>query len=319
MNTKVTGNLAMSFSKVCSGLNQNALRYLQPTWMDAVSGVFLRLVFAGASFWLIGLFTKKTAHGSWPKITWKDRLALLCMGMFLVYGYMLGLLLALTYSTPVSSSLIICTEPVWVLLMAAWFFHRPITRGKVLGIALGMAGCLVCILTQKSDDIATNPLLGNLCGLGGAIFYSIYLVASKGLLRKMDNITFNKWLFTGGAIAATAGVAIHGLYAPVLGQGLFSGPMLALLFVLVFPSTVSYLLVAVGIRDLPSTVVAIYGYVILIVSMAASYALGQDRFSWEQAVAVALIVLSVYLVEIADSGASGKGSAKPGANKRKPA
>ncbi|MBD5648121.1 MAG: DMT family transporter [Desulfovibrio sp.] len=318
MGPKVKGNLAMSFSKVCSGLNQNALRYLQPAWMDAVSGVFLRLVFAGASFWLIGLFTNKRGGPSRPGIrrpgiSWKDRLCLLCMGMFLVYGYMLGLLLALTYSTPVSSSLIICTEPVWVLLMATWFFHQPVTRGKVLGIGLGMAGCLVCILTQKSDDIATNPLLGNLCGLGGAIFYSVYLVASRGLLRKMDNITFNKWLFTGGAIAATAGIAIHGLHAPVLQQGLFSAPMLALLFVLVFPSTVSYLLVAVGIRDLPSTVVAIYGYVILIVSMAASYALGQDRFSWEQGLAVALIVLSVYLVEIADSGPARKDPAKAAA------
>ncbi|MBD5626156.1 MAG: DMT family transporter [Desulfovibrio sp.] len=297
MSKKVTGNVAMAFSKICSGLNQNALRYLQPVWMDAVSGVFLRLAFAGTSFWLIGLFTKKPAN-----VRWKDRLALLFMGMVLVYGYMLGLLLALTYSTPVSSSLIICTEPVWVLLMAAWFFHRPITKSKVLGIALGMAGCLVCILTQKSDAVATDPLFGNLCGLGGAIFYSIYLVASKGLLRRVDNITFNKWIFLGGAIAASAGVAIHGLDAPVLSQGLLSLPMLVLLFVLVFPSTVSYLLVAVGIKDLPSTVVAIYGYVILIVSMAASYALGQDRFSWEQGVAVVLIVLSVYLVEIADSG-----------------
>lgn len=241
------------------------------------------------------------------------------MGMFLVYGYMLGLLLALTYSTPVSSSLIICTEPVWVLLMAAWFFHRPVTRGKVLGIALGLAGCLVCILTQKSDDIATDPLLGNLCGLGGAIFYSVYLVASKGLLRKIDTITFNKWLFTGGAIAATAGAALHGFHAPVLQRGLLSAPMLVLLFVLVFPSTLSYLLVAVGIRDLPSTVVAIYGYLILIVSMAASYALGQDRFSWEQGVAVALIVLSVYLVEIADGGRSGEGAAqRPGRGRPTP-
>lgn len=301
MGNKVTGNVAMAFSKICSGLNQNALRYLQPTWMDAVSGVFLRLVFAGASFWLIGLFTKPARN-----VRWKDRLALLLMGMVLVYGYMLGLLFALTYSTPVSSSLIICTEPVWVLLMAAWFFHRPITKSKVLGIALGMAGCLVCILTQKSDAVATDPLLGNLCGLGGAIFYSIYLVASKGLLRRIDNITFNKWIFLGGAVAATAGVAIHGLHAPVLAQGLTSLPMLVLLFVLVFPSTVSYLLVAVGIKDLPSTVVAIYGYVILIVSMAASYALGQDRFSWEQGLAVVLIVVSVYLVEIADSGPSEK-------------
>ncbi|MDE5832388.1 MAG: DMT family transporter [Desulfovibrio sp.] len=160
MNKKVTGNLAMSFSKICSGLNQNALRYLQPVWMDAVSGVFLRLAFAGSTFWILGLFVSREKNGDW-----KDRLILLGMGIILVYGYMLGLLLALTYSTPVSSSLIICTEPVWVLLMAALFFHRRITLKKVIGIALGLAGCLVCILTQKGDAIATDPLLGNLCGL----------------------------------------------------------------------------------------------------------------------------------------------------------
>lgn len=298
MNRKIAGNLAMAFSKVCSGLNQNALRYLQPAWMDAISGVFLRVAFAGASFWLIGLFAKKKEAADW-----RDRLILLGMGIVLVYGYMLGLLLALTYSTPVSSSLIICTEPVWVLLMAAAFFKRRITAKKVFGIALGMAGCLVCILTQKSDGVATDPLFGNLCGLAGTILYSIYLVASKSLLKRLDYITFNKWLFLGGTISALAGISIHGLDAPVLRQPLLSPPMLVLLFVLVFPSTVSYLLMAMGIRDLAPTVVAIYGYLILILSMLVSYALGQDKFSWEQGLAVLLIVFSVYLVEIASDAA----------------
>lgn len=129
-------------------------------------------------------------------------------------------------------------------------------------------------------------------------------MASKGLLKKLDYITFNKWLFLGGVISASAGIWIHGMDAPVLHQGLFSPPMMALLFVLVFPSTVSYPLMAIGIRDLPPTVVAIYGYVILIVSMVASYALGQDRFSWKQGIAIILIVLSVCLVEISSGGKS---------------
>lgn len=59
MDPRITGNLAMTFSKVCSGLNQNALRYLQPAWMDAVSGVFLRLIFAGAAFWLMGRLRRR--------------------------------------------------------------------------------------------------------------------------------------------------------------------------------------------------------------------------------------------------------------------
>lgn len=50
--------------------------------------------------------------------------------------------------------------------------------------------------------------------------------------------------------------------------------------------------------------------------MAASSALGQDRFSREQGLAVVLIVLSVYLVEIADGGARGGDTAtSPGPEK----
>lgn len=86
------------------------------------------------------------------------------------------------------------------------------------------------------------------------------------------------------------------------GRSFFSAPMLARLFVPVFPPAMSHLLMAVGRKDLPSTVVAIHGCVILIVSMAAGYALGQVRFSREQGVAVALTVLSATPVEIAGSG-----------------
>lgn len=293
MSSKLVGNLAMSASKICSGLNQNALRYLQPAWIDAFSGVFMRLAFAGTIFWLIGCFKKSTA------VSLHDKCLMLLIGIIFVYGYMLGLLLSLTYSTPVSSSLILCTEPVWVLLMSAFFFHERITKNKVLGIALGMAGCLVCILTQKASAVATNPLLGNLCCIISAILYSAYIVASKSFLKRIDDITFNKWVFLGGALSAIASIFFNGFYAPALNQGLFSTPMLALLFVLIFPSTVSYFLMAIGLENLPATAVAMYGYVILIVTMTTSYLLGQDTFSWYQGIAVILIVFSVYLVEIA--------------------
>ena len=50
-----------------------------------------------------------------------------------------------------------------------------------------------------------------------------------------------------------------------------------------------------------TTLVAIYGYLILIVATITSLALGQDRFSWSQLIAVLLICSSVYFVEIAES------------------
>ena len=84
-------------------------------------------------------------------------------------------------------------------------------------------------------------------------------------------------------------------------MSLFSTPMLVLLFVLVFPTTISYLLLPLGLKYLKTTLVAIYGYLILIVATVTSFILGQDRFSWTQLAAIVLICASVYLVEVAES------------------
>ena len=73
-----------------------------------------------------------------------------------------------------------------------------------------------------------------------------------------------------------------------------------LAFVLIFPTYLSYFLVPIGLKYLKTTVVAIYSYLILVVTTVVSLALGQDRFSWTQAVAIAMICISVYFVEVAE-------------------
>ena len=73
------------------------------------------------------------------------------------------------------------------------------------------------------------------------------------------------------------------------------------MFVLIFPTTLSYMLLPVGLKYLKTTVVAINGYLILIVATIVSLILGQDRFSWTQTFAILFICVGVYLVEVAES------------------
>ena len=77
-------------------------------------------------------------------------------------------------------------------------------------------------------------------------------------------------------------------------------PWVILAFVLVFPTYLSYFLVPIGLKYLKTTVVAIYSYLILVVTTVVSLSLGQDRFSWTQAIAILMICTSVYFVEVAE-------------------
>ena len=167
--------------------------------------------------------------------------------------------------------------------------------------AIGLVGALVCILTQKSDDLASDAFTGNMLCLLSSVAYAIYLVMSQRILANVGAMTMLRYTFTGAAITGLIVTAITGFDAPVLTIPIHWQPFLILMFVLIFPTTVSYLLIPIGLKYLKTTVVAIYGYLILIVATITSLAIGQDRFSWTQTFAIVFICAGVYLVEVAES------------------
>ena len=169
---------------------------------------------------------------------------------------------------------------------------------------LGFGGALLCVLTQHSGEVASDPVKGDLLCLLGAFFFSCYLVIEKKFIPTLGSAMVSALSFGGGAIGATILVCCSGWDAIVLQQNFFSTPMLVLMFVLIFPTSVSYLLQDFSLKLLSATVVALYSDLILIVSAIASYILGQDKFSWWQILAIFLMLISVYLVENSETSSA---------------
>ena len=255
-------NIYMIISKTFSGLNMNALKYLLPLWISPLTGVTLRCTFAALAFWIIGLFTQ---------------------------------------TTPVSSSIFSSLQPIWVFILSVIFFKETITKMKITGILIGLGGALLCILTQKNDDLASDAFTGNLLCLLSSMAYAIYLIASNRILKHVGVMTMLRYTFSGAAFSAIIVSGFTGFEATLFTFPIHWKPMAVLAFVLIFPTVISYLLIPVGLKYLKTTLVAIYGYLILIVATITSLTLGQDRFSWSQLIAVLLICSSVYFVEIAES------------------
>lgn len=282
MTRRLAGNLSMIASKTFSGLNQNALRYLLPTWFSAYTGVFLRTAFPAIIFWVTSLIRISNRRVATVKATRRQCVLLFVTGAILIFGYMFCLLEGLTYTTPVASAICISTQPIWVFVMTVILYHNHVTLTKIAGILLGLGGALLIITTGTASNIATDPVRGDLICLCSALLYAVYLVVSAQFLKTLDKITVTKWTFLGAATMSAVFVAIEGWDAPVLNQPLLSTPFLVMVFVLVFSSTLSYFLLQIGLATLTPTVVALYGYLILIVSAIASYILGQDSFDWWQ-------------------------------------
>ncbi len=295
---KLEANLSMIASRVMAGLNMNALKFLLPLWLGALTGVTMRCIFAAVMFWITGWFVKEAP------VTKRQQMKLFCLGAFGLYGFMFCYLLGISKTTPVSSAIFNSMQPIWVFLISVFFLQEKATLMKIIGIALGFGGALLCIITQGSDDLAHDAFTGNILCMISSLVFAVYLIVSKKLLEKVGVVTMMKYIFGGAAVMGLVVSSIVGWDAPLFvdaWHGRWHWMVWAVLaFVLIFPTYISYFFVPIGLKYLKTTVVSIYSYLILVVTTVTSLLLGQDRFSWTQAVAIVMICISVYFVEVAE-------------------
>lgn len=195
-NKKTEANLSMIVSKTFSGLNANALKYLLPLWIAPLTGVMFRCVFAAIVFWIISIFWKQ------DKTTRREKITLFLLGAIGLYGFMFFYLLGVSKTTPVSSSLFSSLQPIWVFILSVIFLRERITSMKIIGIAIGLSGALLCILTQKSDDLASDAFTGNMLCLISSIAYAAYLIVSNVVLGKVSSLNMLRYSFLGAAVSS---------------------------------------------------------------------------------------------------------------------
>ena len=291
-------NISMVIAKLFAGLNMNGLKYLLPLWMSALTGVTVRCAFAAIGFWITSLIVKE------DKATWKQRIQLFLLGAIGLYAFMDCFLIGISLTTPISGAIFCSLQPIFVFILSFVLMHEKISKFKILGIVLGFGGALLCILTQHSDDLASNAPLGNILCAACALIFAIYLLFEKTFLQKLGMVTIMKYVFLGATFTAIIVNFFVGFDAPLFTDALHGKwhwiPWLVLLFVLIGPTFLNYYLTGIGLRYLKATIVSLYSYINLVVASIASYILGQDRFSWFQIIAMLMICASIYFVEVAD-------------------
>lgn len=290
MNNYAKGSLSLLTARVLSGLNVNAMGYLLPLWIAPVGCVTLRLAFGAIIFWLVSIFSKPET------VVWKDKLKLCLLGALGIFGYMSLYAVSLSHTTPVSFAIFNAMQPLWVVIASAVIYHDGIDARKLLGIAVGFAGAMLCILSEPNADVADKPLLGNVLSIVASIISAVYLVFSARMVGHLSRITILRYTFSSGAVVALVVSWIVGFSAPMFDGGVKLTPLLVLIFVLIFPTVITYFLIPVGLKYLSSTVVAIYGYVTLIVASVVSFITGVDKFEPVILLSLLLIGMSIYFV-----------------------
>jgi len=220
------------------------------------------------------------------------KLLLLC-GLFGVAINQMMFLKGLNWTTPINASLIMTTTPILVLIASAIYLKEKITAKKVSGIFLGAVGAILLITTSSSQSAGFGKL-GDLMIFINATSYGIYLVLVKRLLEKYHPLTVIRWVFTIGLVY----VFPFGIreFSSVEWSGFTPMIWLALGFVLLFVTGLTYLFNAVSLKTLNASTVSFYIYFQPLLASLIALVFAKDELTWLKIVAGILIFTGVYLV-----------------------
>ncbi len=285
---KTWAHLALITANTIYGVNYSIAKAVMPDQIKPLALVAVRSVSAAALFWITSLFMPR------EKVDRKDLIYLFMCSFFGVVINQVLFLVGLNYTSPVNSSIIISTNPIFAFIFAAVILKENITFLKGIGLSIGLSGVLILILQNGTPDISSRTFLGDLYTLINTISWAFYTVIIKRMLEKYNPVTVMKWTFLFGMFT-TIPIGYNQLNATDWQAITFNG-WLGIGFVIVGATYLGYLLISFGLKRLSPTIVSTYTYLNPVIAAWLASLLGQDHIDLTMIMSAVLIFTGVFVV-----------------------
>lgn len=287
-HVKTWAHLSLLAANIIYGLNYSIAKAVMPDYIKPFALVSLRSVITAGLFWITSLFMPK------EPVKNKDLLFLFGVSFFGVVINQTLFLVGLNLTSPINSSIILSTNPIFAFVFAALILKEKITFLGAIGLAIGFSGVLLLILQNGTPDMASSTFLGDVYTLVNTISWAFYTVVIKRMLERYHPVTVMKWTFLFGMLT---NVPVG--YSQWSTMDWSSIPITAWLeigFVVIFATYLGYLLISFGLRRLSPTIVSTYTYTQPIIAAYLASVMGQDHIDLVMIISALLIFAGVFVV-----------------------
>ena len=182
--------------------------------------------------------------------------------------------------------------PPFTVGIAAILGREHPSRLKLLGLAVSVLGAAILVRPDRLS-LSRETALGDAFLVCNTAAYSAYLVLARGPIARLGAMTTIAWVMVLGAIEAAPFVAIP-LYR-VHWLSLDRSVVLSLVFVVIGPTVLTYLLNAFALTRVPASVVAIYCALQPLVAATAGIVLLDSHPTRDTALAAAVLVVGLLM------------------------
>ena len=288
MNKRTLALLGATFVALIYGANFTIAKDVMPTYVKPYAFILIRVIGASILFWGLTFFGPK------EKIELNDFPRIIAASLFGVAINQLSFFKGLSYTSPISASVIMVTAPIVVLILSAILLKERIEFKKVIGILIGLTGTSILILYGKDIQNSPNATLGNFLVFVNASSYAVYLIIVKKLISKYHAFTFIKWIYTFGLLF-TLPFAI-GEFNEINWQTIPTTIYYNIGFVVLFTTFLAYLINLMAMKELKPTTLSVFIYLQPLFASIIAISLQKDELNSIKLVSAILIFIGVYLV-----------------------
>lgn len=297
LKQRTKAHLALLFTNLFFAINFTAVKQLINQGLVQPFGLnLLRVGISAILLWTLFLFSSK-----------RPRLQRRHLGRFILCaltGIAINQLLfikGLSLTYPIHASLLMLTTPILITVIAAWILNESVTRYKIAGLLLGIAGATVLVTSRESTGDASEVLFGDILILLNAVSYTFYFILVKPLMKEYDPIAVIRTVFTIGFF----------MILPFCWQEFreipwqsYSPESYGLLSLIVIGGTfLAYLFNVYGIKMLGASIAGAYIYAQPVFAAIIAVLFLDEQVSMYKLVAALLIFTGVYLANKSNSNA----------------
>lgn len=289
MNSKTKAHIAVLIANLIFGAGYAVIKTISPAYMAPYSLNVVRVVVSLILFWSLLLFKPSKAS-----IDKKDIPLFILCGITGVAINQIMFVKGLSLTSAIHSSLLSLATPIFITIIALWLIKEKFSINKFIGLALGIGGATLLVLVKDVQSSNSSSLLGDMFVLINAVSYAFYMVIVRPLMEKYNALHVLRWVFTFGAIFILP-IALPDFIATdwsVFG----TAQWVALAFVVLFVTFISYLFTVYGLQALGPSVTGAYIYTQPVFATIIAMVFAGEHFTMIKALATVLIFSGVYLV-----------------------
>jgi drug/metabolite transporter (DMT)-like permease len=210
----------------------------------------------------------------------------------------------MSYSTPIKASFLVCTYPLFVVLLAPIIVHEKLNLDKVIAVFLGLIGAYLIIGGgQLIDVFDPQTIRGDLILLLASISYAFYPLLTKRLFSNAsltaEYVTTNIFTFAVGPFLLMSIISSN----PLKIAQASSISIISIVWLGVMGSAVAFLAFNKGLKVLKASTSVVGLLIIPVVSTILSYIIVGEELTTYKLLGGFLVLFAVLMMQLSPAKA----------------